>query len=75
MEQVSQFFGWLFGTRPGVMTLVGGGIVLFFIISLVLERRTHRLYKNHEKSEGDWDLFDVEDDSESGWSAFDDDNL
>lgn len=75
MEQVSQFFAWLFGTRPGVLALVGGGIVLFFIISLVLERRTHRLYKNHEKSEGDWDLFDGEDDSESGWSAFDDDNV
>ncbi len=75
MEQVSRFFDWLFGTRPGVLTLVGGGIVLFFIISLVLERRTHRLYKNHERSENDWDLFDDEDDSESGWSAFDDDNV
>ncbi len=66
------FFSWLFGTRPGVMALILGGIVLFLVISIVLERRTRALYKNHKKSEGDWDLFD-DDDSESGWSDSDDD--
>ena len=72
---VMDFFSWLVGTRPGVLALILGGIVLFLIISLVLERRTRALYKNHKKSEGDWDLFDFdEDDSESGWSDFEDDN-
>ncbi len=62
MEQVSGFFDWLFGTRPGVLSLVVGGIVLFLLISLVLERRTRALYKNHERSDDDWDFFDQDDD-------------
>lgn len=69
---VGDVFGWLFGTRPGVLALVLGGIVLFLIISFVLERRTRAQYKNHERGEGDWSLLD--DDDESGWSDFDEDN-
>jgi hypothetical protein len=67
------FVNWLFNTRQGVIALVLGGILLFLIIAFVLERRTRAIYKNHEKSPEDWDLFD-DDDSESGWSDFDDDN-
>lgn len=67
------FVNWLFNTRQGVIALVLGGIPLFLIIAFVLERRTRAIYKNHEKSPEDWDLFD-DDDSESGWSDFDDDN-
>ena len=72
MDAVSQFFGWLFGTRPGVIALVAGGIVLFLIISVGLEVKTRKRFKNHEKKEGDWDLFDSDD--ESGWSEFEEDN-
>ena len=67
------FVNWLFTTKPGVIALVVGGILLFFVIAFVLERRTRQMYRNHEKSEDDWDLFD-DDDDESGWSEFDDDN-
>lgn len=67
------FVNWLFNTRQGVIALVLGGILLFLIIAIVLERKTQAIYKNHEKSPEDWDLFD-DDDSESGWSDFDDDN-
>ena len=67
------FVNWLFNTKPGVIALVVGGILLFFVIAFVLERRTRQMYRNHEKSEDDWDLFD-DDDDESGWSEFDDDN-
>lgn len=67
------FVNWLFNTRQGVIALVLGGILLFLIIAFVLERKTRTIYKNHEKSPEDWDLFD-DDDSESGWSDFDDDN-
>lgn len=67
------FVNWLFNTRQGVIALVLGGILLFLIIAFVLERKTRAIYKNHEKSPEDWDLFD-DDDSESGWSDFDDDN-
>jgi len=44
--------------------------VLFFVISAVLEVKTRAKFKNHERSEDDWDLFDDED----GWSEFDSDN-
>lgn len=67
------FVNWLFNTRQGVIALVLGGILLFLIIAIVLERKTRAIYKNHEKSPENWDLFD-DDDSESGWSDFDDDN-
>jgi hypothetical protein len=52
------------------LSLLGGGIVLFFIISAVLEVRTRARYKNHEKSPDDWDFFD----DEGGWSDFEGDN-
>lgn len=70
MDLIAYAFHWLFGTRTGVLSLLGGGIVLFFVISAVLEVRTRARYKNHEKSPDDWDLFDDED----GWSEFESDN-
>lgn len=77
MDAVSNFFNWLFNTRPGVLALIGGGIVVALIVALILEHRTRQLYKNHKKSADDWSLFDDdedENDSETGWSAFDEDN-
>ena len=70
MAAIGSFFAWLFGTRQGVITLVVGGLLLFLIIAFVLERRTRALYKNHARSEDDWDLFD----DEEGWSEFESDN-
>ena len=71
-EQLGQFFNWLFGTRLGVMWLVIGGILFFVVIAIVLEIKTRKRYKNHAKQEGDFDLFDSDD--ESGWSDFQEDN-
>ena len=31
------------------------------LIAVLMERKTKRQYFNHEKSEGDWDLFDDSD--------------
>ena len=70
MDKVLGFISWLFQTRTGVIALLVGGVVLFFVISAVLEVRTRQRYRNHEKSPDDWDLFD----DESGWSDFEDDN-
>ena len=70
MDMITGAFSWLFQTRQGVITLLLGGIVLFFVISAVLEVKTRAKFKNHERSEDDWDLFD----SEDGWSEFDSDN-
>ncbi len=64
MDNASNFINWLFNTRPGVLALVLGGIVLFMIIAFVLERKTRKIYKNHEKTEDDWDLFDDDDEDE-----------
>lgn len=71
-EQLGQFFNWLFGTRLGVMWLVIGGILFFVVIAIVLEIKTRKRYKNHAKQEGDFDLFDSDD--ENGWSDFEEDN-
>ncbi|MBP3893662.1 MAG: hypothetical protein J6D34_06430 [Atopobiaceae bacterium] len=70
MDMIGGFFSWLFQTRTGVIALLVGGIVLFFVISAVLEIKTRAKYKNHARSEDDWDLFDDED----GWSEFEGDN-
>ena len=58
MEAITNFFGWLFGTRPGVFTLLGVGVLLSLLIAWLLERRMRKQFYNHEKSEDDWDLFD-----------------
>lgn len=61
MFQIDTFFFWLFNTREGVYALVLGGIVLFMVIAFVLERKTRAQFKNHEKSDSDWSLFDFGD--------------
>ena len=71
MAAISGFFSWLFETRTGVMTLILGGIALCCVIAFVLEIGTRAKFKNHKRSEGDWDLFG---DDESGWSDFEGDN-
>lgn len=70
MEAISNFFYWLFNTQTGVICLVLGGIVVFLIIAIVLERKTKQIYFDHGKSDDDWNFFDDED----GWSEFEDDN-
>lgn len=62
MQAIGDFFTWLFNDQTGVICLILGGIVICLIIALLMERTTKKRYFNHEKSEGDWDLFDDEDD-------------
>jgi hypothetical protein len=71
MDAINSFIGWLFGDKTGVLFLVLGGILLFLVISFVLERKTKKMYFNHKKTEDDWDLFGED---EEGWSDFDADN-
>ncbi len=58
MQTIGDFFTWLFNDTTGVLCLIVGGIVICLIIAILMERKTKRRYFNHEKSEGDWDLFD-----------------
>lgn len=53
MEQVSQFFAWLFGTRQGVIWLIAGGVVVSMIVAFILERRGREIYFNHERTAED----------------------
>ena len=61
MQGILDFFTWLFSDKVGVLCLVAGGIVICLIIAILMERKTKRRYFNHEKTEGDWSLFDDED--------------
>ena len=61
MQAIGDFFTWLFNDQTGVICLILGGIVICLIIALLMERTTKKRYFNHEKSEGDWDLFDDSD--------------
>ncbi len=61
MQAISDFFSWLFGDKTGVIVLVLGGILVCLGIAFVMERKTKTMYFNHEKSEGDWSLFDDDD--------------
>ena len=71
MDAINSFIGWLFGDKTGVLFLVLGGILLFLVISFVLERKTKKMYFNHKKTEDDCDLFG---DDQEGWSDFESDN-
>ena len=62
MQAIGDFFTWLFNDQMGVICLILGGIVICLISALLMERTTKKRYFNHEKSEGDWDLFDDEGD-------------
>lgn len=56
------FLSWLFGSKEGVVCLLGAGLVGFLIAALVLERKTRQQYDQYDG------------DDEDGWSDFDDDN-
>ena len=58
VETIGNFFRWLFSDRMGVLVLLGSGVVLFLLIAFLLEKRMRKQFYNHQKSEGDWDLFD-----------------
>ena len=57
-------YHFLFETFYGIGCLVGLGLVVSFIVCVVLEKKTRSIYKNHEKSEDDWSLFDDDDDED-----------
>ena len=61
MNSLSDIINWFFNDRVGVFVLMGCGVVLFLIIAWLLEGRMRKQFYNHEKSEGDWDLFDSDD--------------
>ena len=57
-------YHFLFETMPGIGILVGGGLLVSVIVCLILERKTRKQFKNHEKTEDDWSLFDDDEEDE-----------
>ena len=59
---IEELYHFLFETMPGIGILVGGGLVISIIVCFILERKTRKQFKNHEKTEDDWSLFDDDED-------------
>lgn len=59
---IEELYHFLFETMPGIGILVGGGLVTSIIVCFILERKTRKQFKNHEKTEDDWSLFDDDED-------------
>lgn len=57
-------YHFLFETFAGIGVLIGAGLVISVIACLIMERRTRKVYKNHEKTADDWSLFDDDDEEE-----------
>ncbi len=62
---IDEIYHFLFETMPGIGCLVGAGLVLSVIACIIMERRTRKQFKNHEKTEDDWSLFDDDDEEEN----------
>ena len=62
---MGELYHFLFETMPGIGCLVGAGLILSVIACIIMERRTRKQYKNHEKTEDDWSLFDDDEDEEN----------
>ncbi|MEG0324128.1 MAG: DUF6724 family protein [Raoultibacter sp.] len=56
-----ELYHFLFETIPGIGMLVGIGLVLSIIASVIMERRTRKRFSNHEAGEDDWSFFDDDD--------------
>lgn len=47
-----------FGLVPGVLMVVGAGILIFFLVAVIAERRTRILFPNRPKTANEDDSFD-----------------
>lgn len=61
---LGELYHFLFETIPGIGVLIGVGLVLSILASVIMERRTRKRFANHEPAEDDWSFFDDEDDED-----------
>lgn len=54
---IAELYHFLFETYAGIGILVGAGIIISILLSIIFEFRTRKLYKNHEPAEDEWSLF------------------
>ncbi len=64
----AEIYHVLFETYTGIAILVGAGLVLSILVSIIFEIKTRKIYRNHEKTseEDEWALF--EEDVERGFA-------
>ena len=60
----NEIYHFFFETYAGMGALVAIFLVLSVIVCAILERRTRKIYKNHEKQPDEWSLFDDDDEEE-----------
>lgn len=65
LQQLQQIYSFVFESFGGIGVLVGGGLVISLILAFIMEKKTRKVYKNHEKSPDDWSLFGDDEDEES----------
>lgn len=61
---INELYHFLFETYAGIGVLIGAGIIISLLVCIILERKTRKVFKNHEKTEDDWSLFDDDDEDE-----------
>lgn len=62
----NELYHFLFETYPGMGLLFLITMVICTLACVIMERRTRRIYKNHEKTEDDWSFFDDDEEEEEG---------
>ena len=59
-----EIYAFLFESYAGIGILIAAGLIISLIANIIMERRTRKVYKNHEKTADDWSLFDDDDEEE-----------
>lgn len=55
---ITEIYHFLFETYGGIGVMVGAGILISLLLSVLFEVKTRRLYRNHEVDEDDeWSVF------------------
>ncbi|NHM13445.1 DUF6724 family protein [Xiamenia xianingshaonis] len=60
----AQLYHFLFETYEGIGVLIGAGLVISLIASVIMERRTRKTFVDREPSKDDWSLFDDDEEEE-----------
>ena len=55
----NELYHFLFESYAGLGVLVGCCLLLTLLISVLLEKKTRKRYKNHAKTEDDWSFFEA----------------
>lgn len=56
----SELYSFIFESYAGMGILIGAGLVISLIVSVIFEFRTRKMYKNHEAptEEDEWTIFE-----------------